>query len=47
MPWVMYGLAHGFVGDSEKFALAVELTRITFPYLLFISLVSLLGGILN
>ena len=26
---------------------AVELTRITFPYLLFISLVSLLGGILN
>ena len=47
MPWVMYGLAPGFVGDSEKFALAVELTRITFPYLLFISLVSLQGGILN
>ena len=46
MPWVMYGLAPGFVGDSEKFALAVELTRITFPYLLFISLVSLLGGVL-
>ena len=31
----------------EQFAFAVELARITFPYLLFISLVSLLGGILN
>ena len=30
-----------------KFALAVELTRITFPYLLFISLVALQGGVLN
>ena len=30
-----------------QFAFAVELARITFPYLLFISLVSLLGGILN
>jgi putative peptidoglycan lipid II flippase len=31
----------------EQFDYAVELARITFPYLLFISLVSLLGGILN
>jgi putative peptidoglycan lipid II flippase len=31
----------------EQFAFATELARITFPYLLFISLVSLLGGILN
>ena len=31
----------------EQFAFAVELARITFPYLMFISLVSLLGGILN
>lgn len=47
MPWVMYVLAPGFSGDPGKFGLAVELTRITFPYLLFISLVSLQGGILN
>ncbi len=31
----------------EKYTLAVEFTRITFPYLLLISLVSLMGGILN
>ncbi len=47
MPWVMYGLAPGFVTSPEKFDLTVELTRLTFPYLLFISLVSLMGGILN
>jgi putative peptidoglycan lipid II flippase len=47
MPWVMRGLAPGFVADPTKFALAVDLTRITFPYLLFISLVSLQGGVLN
>ncbi|USI73955.1 murein biosynthesis integral membrane protein MurJ [Sphingomonas morindae] len=34
-------------GGADKFDLAVTLTRITFPYLLLISLVSLLGGILN
>ena len=47
MPWIMRGLAPGFVTDPAKFTLAVELTRITFPYLLFISLVSLQGGVLN
>ena len=47
MPWLMMGLAPGFVGDAEKFDLVVTLTRITFPYLLFISVVSLLGGVLN
>ncbi|WP_370366302.1 murein biosynthesis integral membrane protein MurJ, partial [Maricaulis sp.] len=47
MPWIMRGLAPGFVTDPAKFALAVDLTRITFPYLLFISLVSLQGGVLN
>jgi putative peptidoglycan lipid II flippase len=47
MPWLMYLFAPGFVHEPEKFGLAVELARITFPYLLFISLVSLLGGILN
>ena len=47
MPWVMQVLAPGFVGDPERFDLAVAFTRITFPYLLLISLVSLMGGILN
>ena len=47
MPWLMYGLAPGFAANPEKFDLAVTLTRITFPYLLFISLVSLLAGMLN
>ena len=43
--WAMTG---GFPdGGPDKFALAVSLTRITFPYLALISLVSLLGGILN
>jgi putative peptidoglycan lipid II flippase len=40
-------LAPGFRADSDKFALTVGLTRITFPYLLFISLTALQGGILN
>ena len=47
MPWVMLGLAPGFAKDPAKFDLAVQFTRATFPYLLFISLVSLLGGVLN
>jgi putative peptidoglycan lipid II flippase len=40
-------LAPGFASDPGRHALAVELTRITFPYLLLISLVTLYGGILN
>lgn len=47
MPWVVAAIAPGFVDEPVKFALAVELVRITFPYLVFISLVSLLAGILN
>ncbi len=47
MPIVMLGLAPGFVSDPPKFDLAVELTRITFPYLVFVSVVSLMGGVLN
>lgn len=47
MPLAMYVFAPGFAENLEKFALAVLLTRITFPYLLLISLVSLLSGILN
>ena len=45
---VTYTLSGGFNGvDPKQFDFAVQLARLTFPYLLFISLVSLLGGILN
>lgn len=47
MPWVMYVLAPGFVATPERFDIAVELTRITFPYLPLISIVALYGGVLN
>ena len=46
-PAVISLLAPGFAKDPERFALAVELTRITFPYLLLVSLVTLYSGILN
>ena len=46
-PAVISLLAPGFAEDPERFALAVELTRITFPYLLLVSLVTLYSGILN
>jgi len=47
--WPVTWLLSGGFNDAsaDQFAFAVELSRITFPYLLFISLVSLLGGILN
>jgi putative peptidoglycan lipid II flippase len=47
MPAFVWVLASGWQDDPEKFALAVELSRITFPYLIFISLVSLFSGVLN
>src|SRR6267142_1611005 len=47
MPVVMDVIAPGFREEPEKFQLAVDLSRITFPYLLFISLVALQGGVLN
>jgi putative peptidoglycan lipid II flippase len=46
-PGVIDLLAPGFKDDPRRFALATELTRITFPYLLLVSLVTLYGGILN
>src|SRR5258708_14617287 len=46
-PTVISLLAPGFSQDPERFRLAVELTRITFPYLLLVTLVTLYGGILN
>ncbi|HEX5320955.1 MAG TPA: murein biosynthesis integral membrane protein MurJ [Stellaceae bacterium] len=47
MPAVMHVIAPGFAADPGKFELVVSLTRVTFPYLLFISLVALQGGLLN
>jgi putative peptidoglycan lipid II flippase len=47
MPWVMWVYAWGFGDEPEKFELVVYLTRITFGYLLFIALTSLLSGLLN
>jgi putative peptidoglycan lipid II flippase len=47
MPWLMRAFAPGFLDRPETFDLAVLLARITFPYLLLISLVSLAGGVLN
>jgi putative peptidoglycan lipid II flippase len=44
---LVYLSAPGFSDDPEKFALTVNLTRITFPYILFMSLVALAGGVLN
>ena len=46
-PGLVHLLAPGFADDPAKFQLTVALSRITFPYLLFISLVALQGGILN
>src|SRR5499427_2286635 len=46
-PAVIDLLAPGFSRDPGRYTLAVELTRITFPYLLLITLVTLYGGILN
>lgn len=47
MPLVIHVIAPGFTGDAEKFQLAVDLTRICFPYLLFMSLTALQSGVLN
>ena len=46
MPLLVLAMAKGFQGD-ERFDLAVTLGRITFPYILFISLTALLSGMLN
>jgi putative peptidoglycan lipid II flippase len=46
-PWFVGLIAPGFEAEPDKFALAVRMTRITFPYLLFITLVTLSSGTLN
>jgi putative peptidoglycan lipid II flippase len=54
MPWVLYVVAPGVhcaIGDAscspERYDLAVNFSRITFPYILMMSLTALLGGVLN
>ena len=47
MPWVISVLAPGFGGEGERFELAVDFARVTFPYLLLIGLAALLGSVLN
>ena len=46
MPYFIYAMASGFAGN-ERFDLAVELSRIIFPYVIFISITALFSGILN
>ena len=46
-PYLVYLIAPGFLSDDIKFNLAVQFTRITFPFLLFVSLSSFFSGILN
>lgn len=46
-PWIVTLVAPGFRTDAVKMQLTVELLRITFPYIFFISLVSMAGGVLN
>ena len=46
-PFIVYVSAPGFAADPGKFELTVSLLRITFPYIVFISLVALAAGVLN
>ena len=47
MPYLIYFIAPGFYKDPEKLKLAVDLSRITFPFLFFVCLASFFGAILN
>ena len=47
MPWVIALMAPGFELGSVRYEAAVEFSRITFVYILFIALVALYGGVLN
>lgn len=46
-PWVVWATAPGFADEAQRFELTVDLLRVTFPYILLISLSSLAGAILN
>ena len=47
MPQLIYLIAPGFYKDSEKLNLAIDLSRITFPFLFFVCLASFFAAILN
>lgn len=47
MPWLMRIFVPGFSATPERLELAISFTRITFPFILFISLTALYSGILN
>jgi putative peptidoglycan lipid II flippase len=47
MPWIVMVLALGRIDDPYQIAMAIDLTRVTFVYLLCITIVSHLGGMLN
>src|SRR3546814_8651771 len=47
MPALMMVLAPGFADDPQRYGVAVQFARITFPYLMLMSLTALMGGVLN
>lgn len=47
MPWLTMAMAPGFIGDPVRLPLAIELSAITFPYLMLVSLAALQSGVLN
>jgi putative peptidoglycan lipid II flippase len=46
-PGLMFAIAPGFADEPDKLSLAIDFTRVTFPYLLFVAIVALQGGVLN
>jgi putative peptidoglycan lipid II flippase len=46
-PWLVYVFAPGYIHDPSRFELTTAMLRITFPYILFISLTAYISGILN
>ncbi|WXL25106.1 murein biosynthesis integral membrane protein MurJ [Ectopseudomonas mendocina] len=46
-PWIVWVSAPGFAENAERFELTTDLLRVTFPYILLISLSSLAGAVLN
>ena len=46
-PWIVWATAPGFADEADRFALTTDLLRVTFPYILLISLSSLAGAVLN
>ena len=47
MPLFVFLIAPGFTENGEKLEMTINLTRITLPFLLFVSLSSFFGAILN